>query len=334
MYSAVLLGDALVRKSLWQIIKFKGKPILLHAIEALQNSKVDEIILVVGKDYHQILNKVKFEPRKVRIVMNRRYDRGMSSYVRAGINMISPASEGVLVVRGEFPLIKSSLIDRLIDFFKEDEAHILVPTYESQQGQPVIYDKSFFHHIKRIVGNDIGGSILTKYKREVKFLEVKNPGVIKGIEALDILEGFDTDEIDREEKEAGFKDTPVTPASRETVELRMEEKPTIRVEADFLEKQLFRGQITTEIQPETPEPEPEPQQEVIEKSKPAEMTIEQAIAEENARNAAQAHAPAPELSLKMLNDLLSQKGKKPDLQQIKGQAYKNAPQKPNGKNFK
>jgi molybdenum cofactor cytidylyltransferase len=283
MYSAVLLGDALVRKSLWQILKFKGKPLLLHSIEALQNSGVDEIILVVGKDYHQILNKVKFEPRKVRIVMNRRYDRGMSSYVRAGINMVSPNADAALIVRGEFPLIKSSLVDRLIDFFKEDESPILVPTYEGQQGQPIIFDKSFFPHIKRIVGNDIGGSILTKYKREVKFLEVKNPGVIKGIEALDILEGFDTDEIDREEKAAGVMDAPITPASRETTEINLQDRGTIRVETETIEKQIPKATVIIEK-----EPEPEPRQEmipsqpssVIETARPTkEMTIEQAMAE-------------------------------------------------------
>lgn len=211
MITGILIGDGRTRKSQWQVAKFRGKPLLLHPIRALQTSDLDEIILVLGRDYHLILNRVKMNLDKTRIVMNRRFDRGLSSYIRTGLSLIPPRTEAVLIALGEYPLLKSATLNRMIDFFKKDKAGILVPVYEGQAGKPYIFSSKYIKHLKKITGDDIGETVINKFSRDVHKIEVKNPGVIKGLDRIKELETIDSGEIDREEKKAAAKDKPSPP---------------------------------------------------------------------------------------------------------------------------
>lgn len=216
MITGILIGDGISRKPEWQIIKFRGKPLLLYPLEALQNSKVDDLLLAIGRDYHLILNKIKFKLNKTRIIMNRRFERGLSSYVRAALSFVSPNTEAILIASGEYPFLKASSIDRMIEFFKKDKAGILVPSYEGELGKIFIFDKKYIKYLKRLQGNDIGESIIRKFIKDVHRLEVKNPGIVKGIDKIQDLESLDSGEIDRIEKEAALKDVP-TPIQKDKI---------------------------------------------------------------------------------------------------------------------
>lgn len=290
MISAILLGDGLSRKHLWQVQKLKGKPILLHSIENLQNSSVDEIILVVGKDYHVILNKIKFSSKKVRLIMNRRYDRGLSSYLRAGMPLISPASEGVFVVRGEYPMVKSSLLDRMVEYFKQNQPGVLIPTYQNEQGQPVLYKSDHFKHLKMLTGDDIGASIIAKYGRDASKIEAKNPGVIMGLDRLVEMEELDTEEINREEAHAAALDL------HEKKELPIIEMEPKTREIDTAAK---GSKDLKDVSPVKTGGTP------MDK-----ITIEELTKSVKEERKTEMGKTPPDLSLKMLNDLLGQKERK------------------------
>lgn len=187
MITGILISDGPSRRHLWQINKIKGKPILLYSIEAAQNSKLDEVILVIGKEYHQILNHIKINNDRVRIVMNRRYDRGLSSYLRTGMSVMAPESDGVMVIRCEYPFITSGLIDQLIQEFNEKKAQILLPTYKEKDGQPVIVGKNLENSLRRVVGNDIGETIIQKNAPDVVRLDLDNKAVLISVDNVEGL---------------------------------------------------------------------------------------------------------------------------------------------------
>jgi len=301
MIAGILVGDALPRKNIWQVEKFKDKPVLLYSIEALQDSTLDEIILVLGKDYHRILNNIELDSRRIRIVMNRRYDRGLSSYVKAGIGMISPDCEGVMIVRGEFPLIKTSLIDKLITLFKNAKAGVFVPTYKKQLGQPYIFGKKYFFHIKRLTGNDIGTSIINRYPDDVRLVEVKIPGILIPVDKIDELKEFDLDQIDSEEKSETINVTKIAgglkPLTFKPSKKSDEDEDSVEIKKKKANKKHSTRELSAGKKSKS---KPIPEQ----KSGP------------------------PDLSLKMLNDLLSNKEKVDSDDQIKKDEGKDEKKKP------
>ena len=289
MISAVILGDSPARKYIWQVEKLKNKPVLLYSAEALHNSTVDEILLVVGKDYHQVLNKIRFKSPKLRIVMNRRYDRGFSSYLRAGMGMLSPECEAVFVVPGEYPLVYPSLYDKMIAFLNSEKSGIMAPVYKNQVGYPYLFRKRYFNQIKRLTGNDIGSSIMERFAKDVFNVEVDTPGVLL---SYDRIKDMNHVEIEKMLKE-GISQQEIAEIS-ETINVAKIEhkiKPVKLTDSrEIQRKQLDKMRKTNEIK----------------KEKDSKVS--------------------PDLSLKMLNDLLGKKEKNPDTGKM--QSNKNKDNKP------
>jgi len=310
MLSGIIVGDGLSHKPLWQIQKFKEKRILLHSIEALQNSMLDEVILVLGKNYHQILNKIKMKPRKLRIVMNRRFEKGISSYIKAGVGMLSGKCDGVLIALGEYPMIKTSLVNRMIEFYKKSESGILVPVYKDEPGNPVIFSKKYFKALKRLLGNDIGTSIIEKYRQDAIMLEVKNPGVIKGIDRIKELEDLDTEEIEKEERAAAVSDV----MELKKIDITRLKKAPPEKKHDT--REIVREDIKSSEKTQK-EPSAEKERITVRVSDSVEfqnLSFQDVLTEERKK---EMEKLPDDLSLKMLNDLLGMKGKKPLSGQLK-----------------
>lgn len=318
MLSGILVGDGLSHKPLWQIQKFKDKPILLHSIEALQNSVLDEVILILGKNYHQILNKIKIQPRKLRIVMNRRFERGLSSYIRAGIGMLSGKCDSVLIALGEYPMIKTSLVNRMIEFYRNGESGILLPIYQEEPGYPVIFSRKYFRALKRLVRNDIGTSVIDKYGQDAIMLEVKNPGVVKGIDRIKDLEDLDTEEIEKEEREAADAAASDVKVFKK-IDVKKVKKPTPTIKQDTTE--IARDDLNLSGVREA-KPATETEGTTVRVSDSAEfqnLAFQEVLTEE--RKKEMEKLPG-DLSLKTLNDLLGMKGKKPEPGQLKEKKLK------------
>ncbi|MCD4784438.1 MAG: nucleotidyltransferase family protein [Candidatus Eremiobacteraeota bacterium] len=311
MLSGILVGDGLSHKPLWQIQKFKDKPILLHSIEALQNSALDEVILVLGKNYHQILNKIKIQPKKLRIVMNRQFERGISSYIRAGIGMLSGKCDGVLIALGEYPMIKTSLVNRMIEAYKNSESGILVPVYKQEIGNPVIFSKKYFRALKRLVQNDIGTSIIDKYGQDATMLEVKNPGAVKGIDRIKELEDLDTEEIEEQERAAAAA-SDIKGLKR--IDIKTLKRPASSKKRDTTE--ISRNDLKPPEEKEV-KPAAEAEKTTVRVSDSIEfqnLAFQEVLTDERKN---EMEKLPDDLSLKMLNDLLGTKGNKPESEQLK-----------------
>ncbi|MFP4498702.1 MAG: NTP transferase domain-containing protein [Vulcanimicrobiota bacterium] len=222
MITGILIGDGFSKKNQWQTTNFKGKPLLKYPLEAMLQSRLDEVLLVLGRDYHLILNKIKIKDGKARLLMNHRFERGMSSYIRIAMSLLNPQTDAVLIALGEYPLLTSSLLNRMIEYFEQDKYGILIPQYEDEFGKPYIFDKKYFKYLSRLMGNQLGNTIINKFPSDVYKLEVKNPGVIKGIDRIQELESMDSQELERKEQAAASEDRPEPP--REPLEKKSTRK--------------------------------------------------------------------------------------------------------------
>ncbi len=298
MISAIILGDSPARKYVWQIERLKGKPVLLHCAEALHNSLVDEILLVVGKDYHQILNKISFKSPKLRIVMNRRYERGYSSYVRAGMGMIAHNCEAVFVVRGDYPLIGSSLIDKMIAAYRSEKQGIIIPVYKEQHGYPILFDNRHFNSIKRLTGDHIGGSLVDKYARDLLKIEVQTAGVVLPYEKIRDMQPLDIDKVIND----GMPEKELVGIS-ETINIS-------RLESKLKPVRIGDGEEATKEITEKASATGEIPKDAADKARIM-AELQKKKAEEGELKV------SPDLSLKMLNDLMSKKEKKVPERKIK-----------------
>ena len=118
----------------------------------------------------------------VTVVHNPDYLQGMASSLRCGIEALPGESAGVLVLLADMPLVDVACLDRLIDVF-EGQSAIIVPVYQGQRGNPVLWPRRYFDEIRALKGDQGARHLLEQHADAVVTVEMTHDGVLKDIDS-------------------------------------------------------------------------------------------------------------------------------------------------------
>src|SRR6266852_6255238 len=178
MISAILLaaGQATRFGRLKQLVTLGEKPLLQHVLDNLAQSKIDDVVVILGARADEIREQIQFG--KARTVLNPDYANGMSTSIQAGLRAID--AEAAMIVLADQPFVTPRTIDALIDEYRRVKPSAVVPTFNGFRGNPVIVDRSLFAEMMTIRG-DIGcRSIFGDHP--VHLLPVDDRGVVQDID--------------------------------------------------------------------------------------------------------------------------------------------------------
>ncbi len=183
MISAIILAAGMSSRmgTLKQLLHFRGRPMVRHVADAVSQSRVKETIVVVGARFDAVCAAIDGLP--VRVVINNDFASGQSTSLRKGVNALAekPLPDGVLFALADQPLLLTSTINHLInEFYKR--GGIIVPRYEQQQGNPVIFARKFLPEMLLISGDEGARKLMEHQSEEVHFVDVKDRGVIFDID--------------------------------------------------------------------------------------------------------------------------------------------------------
>jgi molybdenum cofactor cytidylyltransferase len=182
MVSVVLLGAGeskrMGRNKL--SLPWGKKTVFEHCLKTFLLSKVSEVIVVLNPKAKGLTGHI--EERKVRVVSNPHYKKGMSTSIRRGIRAVHPNTRGILIALGDQPLLKTKTINALIDAFSKGSGEIIVPAFRGVWGHPVIFHRRFEKELLRLKGDVGGRSIIGRHLKQTWVARVKSEGVIKDID--------------------------------------------------------------------------------------------------------------------------------------------------------
>jgi molybdenum cofactor cytidylyltransferase len=182
MLSAILLAAGRSERMgrLKQLMPFGESTILEQVLDNLLGAKIDEVIVVVGHQAEEITKAIATKP--VKIMFNPNYEEGMSTSIIAGLILVDPNAEAVILALGDQPLVDSQTINRLIDEFQKQDKGIAVPTYKGKRGHPVIFAIKYKAELFELKG-DIGArEVIKNHPDDLLEVAVDNEGVIADID--------------------------------------------------------------------------------------------------------------------------------------------------------
>jgi len=185
MLSAILLaaGESKRMGEPKQLMPLGKHTLLEQAIDNLLNSSVDETIVVVGHKAEEITRAIATKP--VKIMFNPNYQQGMSTSIVAGLILVDPRSQAVILALGDQPLVESRTINQLIDAFNSHDKGIAVPTHRGKRGHPIIFNIKYKAELLELEG-DIGGrEIIKNHPDDVLEVAVDSTSVISDIDTQD-----------------------------------------------------------------------------------------------------------------------------------------------------
>jgi len=168
------------------LARVKGKPMIRRVVGAALESKVDETIVVLGWDESRIRQALVNLP--CRIIVNREFEKGQSSSLKAGLSEVVPETRAVLVLPGDIAGIDSRGIDKVVNAYILDGGTILVAAHNGRHGHPILIDKRLFSEIAQISEETHGlKSVIKKHENEIRLVEVGTDTVIKDVDTPEDL---------------------------------------------------------------------------------------------------------------------------------------------------
>jgi molybdenum cofactor cytidylyltransferase len=153
MISGVVLaaGSSTRFGSTKQLAVVDGKPLPQHAIDALSEAEVDELLVVTGHDVDAVEVALVLPPEG-RFVRNSSYRDGQATSLAAAMHAVSDDSQAVVVLMGDQPGIEADVVRALVERFGETRAQIVRVAYLDGPG-PALLSREIYAEAGHLYGD-------------------------------------------------------------------------------------------------------------------------------------------------------------------------------------
>ena len=151
-----------------QLLQYRGKTLLAHAINEAGNSNADAVVVVLGKDAN--LFKKEIDERKIRVAINSSWEEGMASSLRLGMDTLlkdKPYIDAVIFMVCDQPHISSSILNKLIKTQQKTTKQIVTCNYGDSMGPPALLHKKYFEELMKLSGDAGARKIIQKNMNDV-----------------------------------------------------------------------------------------------------------------------------------------------------------------------
>ena len=151
-----------------QLLQYRGKTLLAHAINEAVNSNADAVVVVLGKDAN--LFKKDIDERKIRVAINSSWEEGMASSLRLGMDTLlkdKPYIDAVIFMVCDQPHVLSSILNDLIITQQKTTKQIVTSNYGDSMGPPSLLHKKYFEELMKLSGDAGARKIIQKNMNDV-----------------------------------------------------------------------------------------------------------------------------------------------------------------------
>ena len=163
-----------------QLLSIGGTTILEITLDNVLDSRVNEVVLVLGYQAERIARVIS--GRAVKVAVNPDYKKGMSTAIRAGLSLADENAQGIMLVLADQPFVDGKTINLLLENFGIPEKDIVLPTYHGQRGHPVIFSAGYRPELLALEGDVGGREIMARHPGKVREVPVECEGVILDID--------------------------------------------------------------------------------------------------------------------------------------------------------
>ena len=168
------------------IVKIKGKSIIKHVAEKVNNSTLNDFVVIAGKNYPVIKNEIPEFENKIKEIPDN--IAPLSCSVRFSLSVIPENTDAVVFILGDMPLITTGLINRMIDKYIESGKKIIFPFHDNTIGNPKLFDKIYFDELKKVTGDRGGRDLVSLYQNDSAGIKVNNGYLFMDIDTEEDLE--------------------------------------------------------------------------------------------------------------------------------------------------
>lgn len=155
-----------------------GKPLVCHAVDPLC-AVLPRVVVVVGTDADAVRDVLEGYP--VECVENPDYSEGQATSLARGVGQLDASVDGAVFALGDMPAVDPATVGLLVDAFAAGVGDPLVPAYDGQRGNPVLFGSQYFEQLATQTG-DTGGRPVFQSAADTALVATGDPGVRRDVD--------------------------------------------------------------------------------------------------------------------------------------------------------
>jgi molybdenum cofactor cytidylyltransferase len=143
-----------------QLLRFDGESLVRRAAKTALASRCAAVFVVVGAHAAAVAHEL--DGLALTLVENARWQEGMGSSIRAGVEAVTAAEasfDAVLVMLADQPAVTATLLNRLIAASATASAGLVGCEYAGTIGAPALFARRHFEALRGLTG-DHGGKVV------------------------------------------------------------------------------------------------------------------------------------------------------------------------------
>ena len=160
LHAIVLAAGASTRfGSPKQLVRVSGRPLLHTIVARAVELAGHSVTVVLGAHAAELAPLLRHSPASV--IVNRDWQEGIASSLRAAIGHVPGGSDGVLIALADQPMVTTEDLRRLAGAWRRQPAFIAAAQYGATTGVPAIFPRTSFEDLAALRG-DRGAQLLLR----------------------------------------------------------------------------------------------------------------------------------------------------------------------------
>ena len=154
-----------------QTLQYRGESLLRRAALAALGAGCRPVIVVTGANAE--LSRRELDGLAVREVLNARWETGMASSVRAGVEGLvsaDPDADAAVLLLCDQPHVTADVISGLLAAHRATRSPVVASTYGGGFGVPALFGRALFAELARLEGAAGAKQVIKRYASEAHFL--------------------------------------------------------------------------------------------------------------------------------------------------------------------
>jgi molybdenum cofactor cytidylyltransferase len=147
-----------------QLLRYNGISLLRGTIETALSTKANSVHVVLGYEAEKM--KLDIAALPIEVIVNPRWQSGISTSIRSGIQSLEPTTDAAIIVLCDQPKLSTDVLNSLIDTYTTTRAPIVTCKYAGTVGVPTLYDRRIFTELFALRGDHGAKPIIERYTSE------------------------------------------------------------------------------------------------------------------------------------------------------------------------
>ena len=144
-----------------QLVRFQGQTLLQRVLASANELTASSVTLVLGAHAAEIV--ATLPPGRATLLINRDWEEGIASSVRAAVRALPGACDAVLILLGDQPLVSPAGLERLVNACRRHPRQIIASRYSGITGVPAVFPRWCFNDLCELRGDQGARALITRF---------------------------------------------------------------------------------------------------------------------------------------------------------------------------